>query len=78
LGVALFGVVLSIYYYFGWIRSAVFRYWKTADDEAEDKQPSRERREVTPVGRWILGGLAAATVVLGFFQGPLSTWLERL
>ncbi len=79
LGVSIFGVVLSIYYYFGWIKTAVFREWKVApDDEDEQEAPRREHREIAPLARLILGGLAVATVVLGFFQGPLSDWLGRL
>ncbi len=75
LAVSVFGVVLSIYYYFGWIKAAVFQYWQVSPEEAAR---SREWPEISSISRLILGTLAAATVVLGFFQGPLSDWLGRL
>jgi NADH-quinone oxidoreductase subunit N len=68
LAVAITGVVISIYYYFGWIRAAYF------SDEAA---LSPEMRERIAVGagftlRLALAALAAASVVLGFYQGPLG------
>jgi NADH-quinone oxidoreductase subunit N len=74
LGVAILGVILSIYYYFGWIRQAVFGPEPGAVEDSH-----RPPREVSPIGlrcRIVLAGLALATVVLGFFQGPLSAWVK--
>ncbi|MBL9186579.1 MAG: NADH-quinone oxidoreductase subunit N [Opitutaceae bacterium] len=70
--IAAIGVVISIYYYFGWIKAAFFESWAPAADAA----PARPAR--TPVGfaaGLALGTLAVASVVLGFWQGPLGSWL---
>jgi NADH-quinone oxidoreductase subunit N len=70
--VAIGGVVISIYYYFGWIKAAYFEAWKPS--AAELSAPGR-----APVGlalRLTLGALALITVVLGFYQGPLGHWLR--
>jgi NADH-quinone oxidoreductase subunit N len=66
LAVAIVGVVLSIYYYFGWIRAAFF-------EPAGSLAPAR-----TPVGfasRATLTALALCSLLLVFFQGPLARWL---
>ncbi len=73
LGIAILGVVLSIYYYFGWIKQAVFEFAPPPADEAPRAMP-----EIEPISwraRLTLAALAVATVLLGFFQGPLSQWL---
>ena len=72
--IAIAGVVVSIYYYFGWIKAAFFETWRAPLLEGEtDPRPAR-----TPV-RWplglALGVLAAGTVVLGIYQGPFGAWL---
>jgi NADH-quinone oxidoreductase subunit N len=70
--VAIGGVVVSIYYYFGWIKAAYFEAWKPSASEAT--APAR-----APVGlalRLTLGALALITVLLGFYQGPLGHWLR--
>ena len=67
LAVAIAGVVISIYYYFGWIRAAYF-----SDEAAIDPEI---RKRVAGGGlalRVALAALAAASVVLGFYQGPLG------
>jgi NADH-quinone oxidoreductase subunit N len=72
LAIAAVGVVISIYYYFGWIKSAFFETWTPPADQA----PVRPAR--TPVGFFTgitLGALALASIVLGFYQGPLGQWL---
>jgi NADH-quinone oxidoreductase subunit N len=74
LGIAILGVILSIYYYFGWIKQAVFGPVPGAIEE-----PGRPRPEIAAIGfrcRVMLGALALATVLLGFFQGPLSDWVR--
>jgi NADH-quinone oxidoreductase subunit N len=66
LAVAVIGVVLSIYYYFGWIRAAFF-------EPAGQNRPER-----TPAGlaaRASLAAIALCSVLLVFFQGPLGRWL---
>lgn len=75
LGVAIAGVVISIYYYFGWIKAAFFATWRPAGAEAAAVAgPAR-----TPVGLVAgvtLATLAFASVLLGFYQGPLGEWLS--
>ena len=72
LAIAIVGVVISIYYYFGWIKAAFFETW-TAPASAAPARPTR-----TPVGfvaGVALGTLALGSIVLGFYQGPLGQWL---
>jgi NADH-quinone oxidoreductase subunit N len=72
LAVAIVGVVISIYYYFGWIKAAFFETW-TPPADATLVRPAR-----TPVGfvaGVALGTLAIGSIVLGFYQGPLGQWL---
>jgi NADH-quinone oxidoreductase subunit N len=72
LGIAIVGVVVSIYYYFGWIKAVFFDTWVPSSGSV-NPIPAR-----TPVGvsaRVALGALALASVVFGFYQGPLGTWL---
>lgn len=73
LAIAIIGVVISIYYYFGWIKSALFDTWRAPLLEGE----TDDRPTVTAV-QWpwklTLSGLALATVVLGFYQGCLGDW----
>lgn len=74
LGVAVLGVVISIYYYFGWVKAAYFETWRAPLLEGEtDPTPAR-----TPVGGWMratLGLLALGSIVFGVYQGPITTWL---
>lgn len=74
LAVAVVGVVISIFYYFGWIKAAWFEIW--TPPAAGTDTPARP----LPAGpRWVgvatLALLTVATVLLGFFQAPLSGWL---
>jgi NADH-quinone oxidoreductase subunit N len=70
LGVAIVAVVISVYYYFGWVRAAFY----------EDASPSAGR---VYVGKLHLGvaasltlvALALATVLLGVYQGPFGQWI---
>jgi NADH-quinone oxidoreductase subunit N len=68
LAVAIAGVVLSIYYYFGWIRAAYFS--DEAPLSAATAQQVRGTSGVTL--RVALAILAASSIVLGFYQGPLG------
>lgn len=74
LAVAIIGVIISIYYYFGWIKAAYFETWSAPLPEGEtDIRPAR-----TPVGLMAgvtLASLAAATIILGFYQGSFGEWL---
>jgi NADH-quinone oxidoreductase subunit N len=75
LALAVVGVVISIYYYFGWIKAVYFTHWRppVASESAPDAAPA-----LTPVSLPVglaLALLATASVVLGLYQGPLATWL---
>lgn len=69
--VAVGGVIVSIYYYFGWIKAAFFEP-VTGGDNAPG-QPAAAAPSL--VGKLVLGALALATIVLGFYPGPLTHWL---
>jgi len=72
LAIAIAGVVISIYYYFGWIKAAFFETWTPPGSEG----PARPER--APVGfaaGVVLSALALATITLGIYQGPLGLWV---
>jgi NADH-quinone oxidoreductase subunit N len=74
LAIAIAGVVISIYYYFGWIKAAFFATWRPSS--AEDVPEAR--RTSTPVSvtfRVVLTALALSSVLLGFFQDGLTNWI---
>jgi NADH-quinone oxidoreductase subunit N len=69
LAVAIAGVAVSIYYYFGWIRVAYF------GDEAEAQAgsaPLVTTASTDLILRVALALLAGASVLFGFYQGPLG------
>ncbi len=73
LAVAVAGVVISIYYYFGWIRAAYFR------DQAATSPETVGRAGAGPgvaLG-FALAALTAASIVLGVYQGSLGAWLTQ-
>lgn len=72
LAIAIVGVVISIYYYFGWIKAAFFETW-TPSDGSVNPRPAR-----TPVGYTAgisLASLALLSILFGLYQGPLGAWL---
>ncbi|PTX95795.1 NADH-quinone oxidoreductase subunit N [Opitutus sp. ER46] len=71
--IAITGVVISIYYYFGWIRAAFFETWVPPTDASTPARPAPAR--VTLPVKFALGALALASIVLGFYQGPLGEWI---
>ena len=74
LAVAIIGVVLSIFYYFGWIKAAYF------EPPANSDLPATTRAvpvSISWLGAATLAVLALATVVLGFYQQPLTSWLLK-
>jgi len=86
LAVAVIGVVVSIYYYFGWIRAAFFgaRVETGAPEssiEFEEDSVSQNQGGCAAAApmccslKWVIGLLAAATVFFGFYQGALGDWL---
>ncbi len=72
--VAIAGVVISIYYYFGWIKAAFFATWRPAAGDGAAVAP-RACTPVSAVFRVVLTILALSSVLLGFFQGDLSNWI---
>ena len=72
---AIVGVVISIYYYFGWIKAAYFSTWRPQLPEGEIEPAGPVATRVSfPMGV-VLGLLAAASVVFGLYQGPIVGWL---
>jgi len=74
LGLAIVGVILSIFYYFGWIKAAYFESAPTAGDR---RPASAATVAVSWVGVATLTILTLATVLLGFYQQPLTSWLLK-
>lgn len=72
LAVAIVGVVISIYYYFGWIKAAFFETG-TPSDGAVNPRPVRT--PVGPLAGVALAVLALGSIVFGLYQGPLGAWL---
>ncbi len=73
LTVGIIGVVVSIYYYFGVIKSAFFDAW-SFDDE-EDKELAVPGETLQLLGRLTILVAVVGTIVLGFYQSPLGDWL---
>lgn len=64
LGISVLGVVISIYYYFGWIRESYFSAPST--EVIHDASGS-----ATPGDRFLLGSLVVATVLIGLLPAAL-------
>ena len=75
LAVAVVGVILSIYYYFGWIKAAFFPQWRPPAFEGDDPIPEPPRQTVGMAAGILLATAALASVFLGFYQGPIGQWL---
>lgn len=72
LAIAIVGVVISFYYYFGWLKEVFFNRQLPQDGELAQR-PAR-----TPVGLlagFTLAALALASVAIGFYQAPLAQFL---
>ncbi len=78
LAIAIAGVVMSIYYYFGWIKAAYFPAEKTVVSGKTETQEPAETAPIHVATAGVLALLAIASVVLGFFQAPLMAWLGKL
>ena len=65
LAVAIIGVVISIYYYFGWIREAFFSHYN-------DQSEARSWPILVSRDRLLLALIAAASVLLGLYPAALS------
>jgi NADH-quinone oxidoreductase subunit N len=71
---AVIGVVISIYYYFGWIRAAFYSAPRPAGLATSESSPPVITRVSVPLAAAMVL-LAAGSLVLGFYQGPLGAWL---
>ncbi len=65
LALAIFGVVLSIYYYFGWMRSSVTKTLFPEENRGETRVPNAG-------SRILLYGLSALSILFGLYQGFFS------
>ena len=72
LAIGIVGVVVSIYYYFGWIKAAFFETWTPSTGPVN---PAPARTAVGLGAKLALGGLALGTIFFGMYQGPLGAWL---
>jgi NADH-quinone oxidoreductase subunit N len=74
--VAIIGVIVSIYYYFGWIKAAFFPAWRPPVlDEAAPAPAPPARKPVSVAAGALLATAALASLLLGFYQGPIGEWL---
>jgi NADH-quinone oxidoreductase subunit N len=71
--IAALGVVVSIYYYFGWIKAAFFETWLPTETPPRH---GPQRTAPSLIAKLSLGALALASIGLGFYQGPLGEWLS--
>ena len=74
LGVAVVGVVISIYYYFGIIKAAFFEAWRFSEDGEETAEYVPGSR-LGFLGKLAIVAVVAGTIVIGFYQAPLSSML---
>ena len=72
LAVMVVGVVISIYYYFGWLREATFHPRPKFSDEEEDAHDPWAGVTVGVVLKLALFVLTAATLALGIWQGAFG------
>jgi NADH-quinone oxidoreductase subunit N len=72
LGIAITGVVISIYYYFGWIRAAFF----DAAVPPSELSPRPARTPPAWGARVALLGLTLASILIGFYPSGLTHWLK--
>lgn len=76
LAVGILCVVISIYYYFGVIKAAFFDTFRFSDEEEETAIRAQPGELLTFLGRLTLLVAITGSIALGFFQGPLGTWLS--
>lgn len=71
LAAMIIGVVISIYYYFGWIREITFDP-KPVFDEGEEKRDPWTQLSGMGLIRLTLAVLTIASLILGIWQGPFG------
>lgn len=65
------GVVISIYYYFGWIREIVFNPRPSFDDDEPSHDPWTKLSDIGLL-KLVLIVLAVVSIVFGLWQGPFG------
>lgn len=73
LAVSVVGAVVSVYYYFGWLRYANFKVFKFSDET--EKTFSINASALQKIS---LCGLAVLTIIFGLYQGVFSVFLQGL
>jgi NADH-quinone oxidoreductase subunit N len=72
--VAIVGVIISIYYYFGWIKAAFFPSGRPSS-AAGGQPPAPVIAGVGLAAGTAMVVLAFASIVLGFYQGSFGEWI---
>ncbi|MDF9833298.1 NADH-quinone oxidoreductase subunit N [Ereboglobus sp. PH5-5] len=78
LAVAILAVVVSIYYYFGWIRAAFFQNWQSSAVPDETPVHPADRIKVPVMMRLLLIVLTLSTLCFGLYQKPVIEFLNLL
>lgn len=76
LAVAIVGVVISIYYYFGVIKSAFFEIWRYKEEDEEAKPKAVPGEMLTFLGKATLLIAVVGSVLLGVYQSPVGLWFS--
>ncbi len=76
MAVAVVGAVVSIYYYFGILKSAFFEVWHFQDDDEDAPEEAEPGASLQFFGKVAILAAVAGTLILGFYQSPLSSWLS--
>lgn len=76
LAASVIGVVLSIYYYFGWIREAVFRVWRSPEGNSVAVQSQTHPISVSKIEAITLGGLSALSIGIGLFPSLVDVLMR--
>jgi len=80
LAVAILAVVVSIYYYFAWIRAAFFTHWEASavPDETQTPAQPADTIRVSLGMKALLAVLALASILFGLWQAPIMKLLALL
>lgn len=74
LAIAIVGVVISIYYYFGWIREAFFFMW-SGSEKIKESAPVAII-QLSRIHKIVIGLIVAFTLLLGVYQGIFGQFLK--
>ena len=65
------GVVISIYYYFGWVREITFHPRPKFEDDEPKHDPWNKLSEIGVI-KFVLITLTVVSLVFGIWQGPFG------